>query len=184
MFYFVALAGLAVVVAIIHIALLKGRRIFSAGQKAVAGSLWLIAVASALWGNFAMQELRHEMQRRTWPTTAGVITESRVSETRTHYPIIRYKYAIDSVEYAGITDLNTPMFGGKAKRFETSERVVAAYRPGQKVVVYYNPQNPGESFLTPTPKWNVFMQVGLALFVYGVALFFAFNLSLGKRALS
>jgi hypothetical protein len=94
---------------------------------------------------------------REWPTTEGVITESRIvssHETSTEkgwhgsryeYEVrVQYSYSVDGVSYSG----NRLRIRSTKYSLEgNAQRELAEYPVGQRVRVYYNPKEPERSLL-------------------------------------
>ena len=112
------------------------------------------------------------MQKRQWPATIAEVTDSKVLGNRAFYPQITYQFKINNNIYRKNTDLSTPGFGGKRSRYDTAEIIVSEYPQGKKVKVYYNPQDPHDSYLRIGPYWSDFVQFSFGLVLYGIGLFF------------
>ena len=94
---------------------------------------------------------------REWPTTEGVITESRITssyKTSTekgsrgnHYEYevdVQYAYEVDGLSYSGNRLRIRP---NKYSSEGNAQRELAEYPVGQRVRVYYNPKEPERSLL-------------------------------------
>lgn len=82
-----------------------------------------------------------------WPSTMGSVEMSRVesrstSDGYTDYPVVQYSYQVAGQSYQGMKLAPGPEVGGTG-----ANKVVARYPPGAQVMVYYNPQNPGDAVL-------------------------------------
>lgn len=92
---------------------------------------------------------------QNWPSTAGQITDARVSHstrtdsdgdtTTTYTPHVEYVYQVGGQEYRGknITFGFTQGYGSPGK----AQEALARYPVGSQVSVYYDPSQPGESVL-------------------------------------
>ena len=58
---------------------------------------------------------------------------------------MRYRYRVGAKEYQS----NRIFWGGNEGREKHMASVVASYRAGDKVRVYYDPQNPAEAVIDP-----------------------------------
>jgi hypothetical protein len=104
-----------------------------------------------------VQQAREMGDAREWPTTEGVITTSRIAsshqtstekgwrENRYEYEVqVQYSYNVDGVSYSSNRLRIRP---SKYSSESTARRELKEYPPGQRVRVYYNPQEPERSLL-------------------------------------
>ncbi len=129
---------------------------------------------AALWGGF---ELRDRARRMTaWPSVHGRVTSSTLVTDHTrmedgtvaYYPQTSYQYVVAGLEYRSQrrTLINV---GGSGLARGVAERVLAQYPAGSDVLVFYDPEHPGEAILErPDPVAGP-----TALFALGVALLVA-----------
>ncbi len=92
-------------------------------------------------------------------------TRRRDGERRTetyYYPMVNYTYEVDGEEHNN-DNLEPGGRRGHSSR-SSAEEVLEDFEEGEEVTVYYNPENPGESFLIPTR----FPLVPLIFFILGV----------------
>ena len=106
-----------------------------------------------LWGYFRAR--RQAQASLGWPAVEGEILEAyvrREEETDadgewrvTYFPEVRYAYRVLGQEYVG----NQITFGGTlgGSSPARARAVVARYPEGERVTVYYNPDNPQEAVL-------------------------------------
>lgn len=120
-----------------------------------------------------------------WEPTSGKVVSSRVvEEERSHgkgnrieyNPLISYEY---ESPYGKLRSNKVTHNGPAIKiyRFQ-AEKVVARYKLGMPVVVYFNPNNPKQSCLEPGRTRD-----GIALMVIGLLVFLGVLVSWGFRSL-
>jgi hypothetical protein len=129
-----------------------------------------------------------------WPTAEGRILASRVEEVRTsrqdsrssgdlvnptprapiirYRPVIKYQWQVGSSLYerdrrnfsAAVADEETP---------EAAEAIIAPYVVGERVPVYYDPDEPSRGILEPGPHWDgLGVSMVVALFLSAFAAIF------------
>lgn len=128
---------------------------------------------------------RRSSRVKAWPTTSGVITESRVesrirqvgnstyrgsAKLRFYRPVVSYTYDVDGTRHQGhrvrLADRGWERTAGH------SEGAIARYAVGQSVTVRYNPSRPADAVLEigMGPLWPqavVFSTLCLVLGAYG-----------------
>ncbi|KER10046.1 MAG: hypothetical protein HY22_07120 [[Candidatus Thermochlorobacteriaceae] bacterium GBChlB] len=129
----------------------------------IIGTLGVIGLTLVLSQS---SELHERSLRKKWPTVQGKIDSTVVVGKRGFLPIVVYRYAIDGKEYTSSAELYSPQFGGKNMRKETSERIASAFESGKDITVYYNPLEPSESCLETNLRWDMFIRLGVGLFLY------------------
>ncbi|MEE4174882.1 MAG: DUF3592 domain-containing protein [Xanthomonadales bacterium] len=138
-----------------------------------------------------------------WPTAEGRILVSQVEEIRAtrverrssndlvnptprgpiirYRPVIKYQWQVGGNLYqrdrrnfsAAVADEDTP---------EAAEAIIAAYEAGERVSVYYDPDQPSRGILEPGPHWDGFgVSLVVAMILAGFAAVFSW---LGLRGLS
>lgn len=121
---------------------------------AIAG----IALAAALaFVALHVRRLRVGRSAASWPSVAGIITQSRTARRwglgngvrvagLWYVPEIGYRYEIDGRAYSGrkitLADTGYP-------KLRDAREVIARYPEGARVPVYYDPARPKRSFLEP-----------------------------------
>ena len=109
-----------------------------------------------------------------WPSTTGKITSSSVrKETRresnktstVYYPSVQYRYQIDGRPYTSSRIAFGNASGGR-KSF--AQDVAEKYPSGQKVTVYYDPDDPQYAILETGFTWN-----SIFIFLGGIVFFAA-----------
>ena len=128
---------------------------------------------------FQFIEFENRTVQKSWPTTLGTITQSRTIGERAIRPLVVYRFKVDSVIFTDSTSLNAPMFGGKRKKLDVAEKLVKEYPVGKAVEVFYNPDNPQESYITHQITWDILAKLGFYAFLI---LFSSFCLMLPRKS--
>ncbi len=138
----------------------------------------IIAILLILGGIFmtcyALDLIGSALVKKEWPVAKGFIVKSEVvGEKRAFQPQITYHFFLDSIEYENTTDLHISGFGNKRSRRDNSKRIAGEYPVNKQVAIYYNPDNPAESFLRTGPYWSDYMKlmVGCIMIVCGLIIF-------------
>jgi hypothetical protein len=153
--------------------------------RQVSGITW-VAYALLLFGLAGLGvrgfRLVQGLISRTWPTTSGVITRSRITATTdsdgdSHYTVeVAYEYVVDDVAYRG----DRVSYGGVFLNFRTlsaAEQTMSEYPQGRQVVVSYDPRNPQRAVLS-TDAQSVSLQ---GLLGFGVLAIIGTLMLLGAR---
>ena len=122
-----------------------------------------------------LQEVVGAFSSSKWPSVNGAITHSEVKVTEnrntgsssrqknySYQPDIRYKYEVSETSHVG----DNVRFGQISNR-EIAGNIVAKYKPGSKIKVYYNPNNHRDSVLEPGISFGMLLMPLLGLFVVG-----------------
>jgi hypothetical protein len=128
---------------------------------------WLIVALFIVFCFYFLRELLYIVTSKNWPTTVGMINESRIHTDYNHRvnerPVkefkISYSYSVNNTEYAN--ELLKFFVYRRVIKFllywNTHEKplypLLEKYKTGQQVTVYYNPRNPLISVLEPG-KYN------------------------------
>lgn len=103
----------------------------------------------------SVQSRKKAQASQGWPSTAGLINESRVAHSThtdtdgdssdSYTPYIEYTYQVGGQTYTGrdLTFGFTQGYGNEAK----AQSVLAKYPPGAQVSVYYDPADPQKAVL-------------------------------------
>lgn len=143
------------------------------GISALIFGLLLLAVDTLV--------LERAEQTRHWPSAQGTIVSSElITRGEAYGPLIVYQYSVAGTIYTDSTDAGAPGFGNKNKRYNVAEYILAEYKPGSKVTVRYDPEDPRVSTITPGPRWRVFGQLGLGGTLYLIGLCLLVVLIRGK----
>ena len=115
--------------------------------------------------------LERAERTRHWPSVQGMIVSSElITRGEVYGPLIIYQFSVAGTTYVDSTDAGAPGFGNKNKRYNVAEYILAEYKPGSSVVVYYDPNHPEISTIVPGPRWRVFGQLGLGGTLYLIGL--------------
>lgn len=76
-------------------------------------------------------------------TTQGISMQGHVMVDR-YFPHVTYQYTVDGIEYENDRFYDEEI---KINQVEKIQQVVARYPVGMNVPVYYNPNNPADSYL-------------------------------------
>jgi hypothetical protein len=121
-------------------------------------------------------EIKGSRETSNWPSITGTITSSSVrTETRresnktstVYFPNVQYRYKIDGQPYTSSRIAFGNASGGR-KSF--AQDVVEKYPSGQKITVYYDPDDPQYAILETGFTWNsIFIFLGgIVFFAAGV----------------
>lgn len=118
-------------------------------------------------------DIRRSGQIASWPVATGYIVEVAIEEGRTYRPECVYRYAVNNVEYTGNSHLGAPGFGGKRKRYDVASSLIEQFKPGDSVDVFYDPEQPSESTLSPAVSWDVYVKLATGALVFMIGFFVA-----------
>jgi hypothetical protein len=109
----------------------------------------------------------------TWKKVPGITRRSGLShmimgKDPSWRPIVVYNYKVDNVEYANDV-IAFPEWAG-LPGYEAGQ-VRLRYIPGTAVTVSYNPENPQDSCLETTPRWDVFFVHLICYFMFAALVF-------------
>ncbi len=107
---------------------------------------------------FTYSWITNGLESNNWQSVEGAIISSqfisgRTSENKPFYSAeILYEYYIDNVKYLS----NSITSGGQSSSNNPNyaQKIVRKYSEGDKINVYYNPQNPEQSVLEPGFHWS------------------------------
>ncbi len=119
--------------------------------------LILLSVLSIIFIIQQTDEISAGFSRQNWPSTNAEIVETNITGESAYSPEITCQYKIDGKEYVLKTDMKTPGFGRKKSRQQTSRIIIREYSVGSEVTVFYNPNDPQESFIRTGPYWNNYL---------------------------
>jgi hypothetical protein len=129
---------------------------------AFAAPILALLIAAAAFAEYLRGRRRASASAR-WPTTTGKIVNSSVIEeniseaddnnksiirtTTRYYLDLRYAYEVAHRDFVGATRnwAWTPIF----PRRDMAEKEASLFSPGQMVVIYYDPAQPGSAVLEP-----------------------------------
>ena len=130
----------------------------------------LFLVVGALFTGFGIDGLALGFASRSWPSTEGQITQSKV-EHRTsgtgkdrssaYYAVVTYEFTVDGATYKADRVASADIGREKAH----ARRIVERYPKGSSVSVYYMPENPSKCLLEPGFQGQAFIFPSIGLFV-------------------
>jgi hypothetical protein len=138
-------------------------------------AMFAAAIFFILWGGY---EIMAGYASKNWPLAEGKVTSSYVqkqvrsikdsSKKPTYYPKVRYQYLVGGNRYTSDRISFSGGEGGEKK--SEAEAVVDRYPSGQKVIVYYDPNDPQRAVLERGLIWKTFMPfvAGLGFLVVGI----------------
>jgi hypothetical protein len=141
---------------------------------------WLYLILSLVGLITIVSAIRSKRQAdasQSWQATRGTVIESRIEkhtstdgdgeESTSYTPVVLYKYTILEKEYTG----DRINFGAKNTNRNPATQTVTRYKVGAQVMVYYNPDKPGQSVLERSSN-SGWLQIllGFALFIAGIYL--------------
>jgi hypothetical protein len=131
----------------------------------------LVVVAGRQFYRAAL-DWRFNAQRRSWPTTSGMITHSRVKYeapfddpdySHAYVPDIRFRYTVAGRTYATVD------FEDRAPDLEENvARLVEQYPLGRIVVVHYDPAFPRSAFLDIGSTGSIVRTLILGVLALGI----------------
>jgi hypothetical protein len=151
--------------------LLAGRRTAFRRRRFYIVFFLMLAAVGAVLTLFSSHRLHEANDIKSWPTVTGTVVDAQVTGERAFAPTVTYTYKVRDSQYTAASNLQAPMFGGKRKKYEVAQDLIARYPPGKKVTVYYNPQAPATSTLIPRASWDVYAKLGLGTLLYALGLF-------------
>lgn len=150
-------------------------------ENMVAGIFGLIiGITGILTGIF---QLRNIARLKSWKTTGGKIIERgtfQVTNTRQRSsalkfaPLVKYVYQVEGREYTNDAVEPRHIELPRHNTVEWAEKRAASFPDNP--TIYYNPENPADSFLVPTKsKANFYLIMGASFVVILVSLIFIFT---------
>lgn len=138
------------------------------GTAIVVGMMGLVSLLAAAFVAFSVWYATEQASRvATWPSTTGTVLSSRVDAQRSgnasprstgssvkSIPLVDRSYRVNGADYTA--DQVTPMeHVSLGSRWAAD--IVRKYTPGDPVEVFYNPNEPGESFIEPVHDDTIFL---------------------------
>jgi hypothetical protein len=149
-------------------------------QFPIAIHNWIYLILSLVGLFVIVSALRSKRQADTsqdWLGVQGKIIESRIEKrestdydgsSTTHYTaIVRYTYSVMGEEFTG----DRVAFGIKAIDKNSANEIINRYPVDNTVMIYYDPNNPGQAVLERVTKTGwLQVVIGIALFLAGIYL--------------
>jgi hypothetical protein len=164
----ITLTVTAVILVVVRL-MVRRRGIGIAPRLFAVISLVLLAAGIGLT-LFSSYRLQSAFAMRDWPTVTGKVVDSRVTGNRAIAPQVIYEYTVRGSHYVDTSHLHVPMFGNRRKEFEVARTVSEEYAVGQTLLVFYSPDMPSLSTLTPGATWDLYVKgaFGVMLFALGL----------------
>jgi len=80
-----------------------------------------------------------------------------------HLPVVAFRYGWEGRQY----ECDRRVFGDYGASRERAERIVAQYRPGQRVAAWVNPHRPEMAVLDTRLTWGLLLPALIAFFFIG-----------------
>lgn len=95
------------------------------------------------------QKINHNSKISKWPSVEGVVMNStvikKIRNLKMHYwPFIKYSYVVENEKYVG-TYYDSISSGYLSE--EAALRIINDFPEGEPILIYYNPDKPGESVI-------------------------------------
>lgn len=127
------------------------------GAMALIGLVLIVKESNALYD---------VSEKKRWTQTTGKILASEMRGKKAYIPFVKYEYELNGKTYVAETELYSPQWGGKLLRKETSENILAMFKPESSIAVYVNPNNHAESALEVVFGWDLFIRLGVGMFLW------------------
>ncbi len=108
-------------------------------------------------------------EKKQWTQTTGKILASEMRGKKAYIPFVKYEYELNGKTYTAETELYSPQWGGKLLRKQTSESILAMFKPESAITVYVNPKNPADSVLEVLLGWDLFIRLGVGMLLWLVS---------------
>ena len=113
----------------------------------LAGTFFMFGASIAV-EVYTVRIFLRALEVKSWPTTQGVITRSgfktKFVGAINHSAHIEYDFSVDNKRY---TSTSVRTRGASSKNKSDIEAVIERFPAGTEVPVYYNPDDPSESYL-------------------------------------
>jgi hypothetical protein len=138
------------------------------GTVIVVGMIGLLSLVAAAFVAFSVWYATEQASRvATWPSTTGTVLSSRVDAQRTQntsprstgstvtrVPLVERAYTVEGIDYT--FDRVTPM-ENVSLGSQWAADMAGKYNPGDTIEVFYNPDDPAESFIEPVYDDTIFL---------------------------
>ena len=146
-------------------------------QSFLAGSFGLLIGGVGLWAGLRALKSRAVLNR--WPTTPGRVIERGTFRPEyasgppafSHAALVRYAYQVGGKDFVNDRIQPKRIQQPRHNTEEWAQKIAAGFP--DDVIVHYNPEDPGESFLKQTSKKILYVVIGAScLAILFSALFF------------
>jgi hypothetical protein len=139
------------------------------------GAIWFYAIVTVAAIVALSWQLTLSLASAKWPRTEGKILASSVEtidgEYPSYVPRVEYEYVVDGRNYRS-RKLRCSFWSSSFK--SRARRIAAAYRPGDPVAVWYDPEKPSRAVLQTGGSVGLLAAI-LAVSVIGPGLAFLFR---------
>ncbi|HXB58031.1 MAG TPA: DUF3592 domain-containing protein [Candidatus Acidoferrales bacterium] len=144
----------------------------------------MLSVAFAFFGwlvfVIGLSGLFKQHDAESFPHVQGEVLSSQVMTTTgskgriNYHPSIRYRYTVDGQEYTGWHY----RYDGHPTDYDSARSIMSAHPVGSAIDVYYRPQSPEDSLLSPGVDTS---DVGLFFFMAGLMVFLLWPIARAGR---
>ncbi|MBK8988939.1 MAG: DUF3592 domain-containing protein [Chloroflexi bacterium] len=138
------------------------------GTILFVGIFIAVGIGLFIWG---LNVLQKAQASQDWPTADGTIISATVREDRdddgtSYFADVTYQYTAADRRHSS-DNVSFGQYGGSSRH---AEGIVARYPVGQRVTVYYDPDDPMTAVLEPGANFGSYLLVGMGALFIGVAL--------------
>jgi hypothetical protein len=130
-------------------------------------------IGSSLWSIYLVSLILEGMETKEWPEITGVVISSkgqRIDHDKERYILeIEYEYTVDGKSYSS----QRVSSSNKMLTMSEKDELLEKYKPQSEVNVYYDPDNPRDSYLINGLDKGILI---LFIVCIGLVLFSGFNL--------
>lgn len=143
--------------------------VFPAMENLIPGIFGLLLGLAGLWTGFKLRKSRSLVER--WKTTNGRVIERgtykpnqpMLSAPAFRYaPLVRYSYRVDGKEFVSNSILPRRIQMPRHNTMKWAERQARSFP--DEVTVYFNPQDPAESYLHNTSRSTLYIVLAASSF--------------------
>lgn len=133
----------------------------------------IMFIGSSLWSIYLVSLILEGMETKEWPEITGVVISSkgqRIDHDKERYILeIEYEYTVDGKSYSS----QRVSSSNKMLTMSEKDELLEKYKPQSEVNVYYDPDNPRDSYLINGLDKGILI---LFIVCIGLVLFSGFNL--------
>lgn len=142
------------------------------GMIVFMGIFFVAGIGITYWGS---QILGNANKSVEWPTAMGRVIFSDVREDSdedgaSYHADVSYEYVVNDREYLS-DQVSFGQYG--SSNYSHAAEIVRRYPVGERVTVYYNPEQPETAVLEPGVTWSSYMVLVMGLCFMGVPLLIA-----------
>jgi len=161
------------------VANLRHMRERSPSSRLVVISTISIFLLSIFLGR-GIQTIQQALATNEWPSTSGIIVESRLERSAgthaSYSPIIRYSYVVNGISYQN-SRIDFGLFWGR----QSSQQIIHAYAPGEKIPVYFSPENPQQAVLLNGLQTGSFQRLVMSTLIASFLVLFIWGPILARK---